>query len=157
MLSQCDWAHSMSRTRKGVIFTEVVLELFKLGGLLISEGDQITKEYGLTSARWKILGSIALSGSPLTVPRIAKTMGLTRQAIQRLVDAMHEDGLLDFQTNPDHKRAKLINLTNRGAQIYAMLDIKQAKWSNENADELSQKELDITLSVLKKITDQFDT
>ena len=90
----------MEDSQKGPVFTEVVLEIFKLGGLLIHEGDHMTSEYGITSARWKILGAIALSGRPQTVPQIARTMGLTRQAVQRLVDAMNKDGFLEFENNP---------------------------------------------------------
>ena len=78
----------MEDSQKGPVFTEVVLEIFKLGGLLIHEGDLMTSEYGITSARWKILGAIALVGTSQTVPQIARTMGLTRQAVQRLVDAL---------------------------------------------------------------------
>ena len=147
----------MNRSKKGDVFTDVVLEIFKLGGLLIQEGDQITQEFGITSARWKILGAIALAGSALTVPQIARSMGLTRQAVQRLVDAMYEDSLLDFQDNPDHKRAKLINLTDNGAQIYTKLEKKQARWANTNAEKLVLKELEMTLSILKKMTAQFES
>ncbi len=35
-------------------FTQIVLEIFKLHGLLNAEGDEITKEFGLSSARWKL-------------------------------------------------------------------------------------------------------
>ena len=97
----------MQHTKQGRLFTQMVLELFKLNGLLIAEGDQITQELGLSSARWKILGALALSSQPMTVPKIANTMGQTRQSVQRLADAMQRDGFLDYQDNPYHKRAKL--------------------------------------------------
>ena len=56
----------MKHTLKGSMFTEIVLEVFKLSGFLIAEGDKITEAHGLSSARWKILGSLSLSGSPLS-------------------------------------------------------------------------------------------
>ena len=49
----------MQHTLEGQRFTEIVLEIFKLNGLLITEGDQITKTLGLSSARWKVLGALA--------------------------------------------------------------------------------------------------
>ena len=143
----------MTDVNKGPVFTEAVLEIFKLGGLLVNEGDLMTSEFGITSARWKILGAIALPGKPQTVPQIAKTMGLTRQAVQRLVDAMHKDGFLKFQTNPEHKRAKLIKLSTLGEITYAALDQKQMVWATECSSSLSKEELDTTLSVLKNISD----
>ena len=147
----------MTKSLKGPLFTEVVLEIFKLGGLLVNAGDRMSSDYGISSARWKILGAIALAGSPQTVPQIARTMGLTRQAVQRLVDAMHHDGLLEFQINPGHKTAKLIKLTTRGAKIYSQLDKKQIKWANDCSTRLTQKELQTTLRVLNNISDVLET
>jgi len=146
----------MSQSQKGPIFTEVVLEIFKLGGLLVNEGDRMTAEFGITSARWKILGSLSLAGTPLTVPQIARAMGLTRQAVQRLVDAMHGDGFVEFRDNPEHKRAKLIGLSRKGREIYARLDAIQAEWASENSAQLQLNELKTALSVLKKMTNQFE-
>jgi DNA-binding MarR family transcriptional regulator len=147
----------MNQSQKGLLFTEIVLELFKLGGFLVSEGDQMGQEYGITSARWKILGALFLAGEPQTVPQIARRMGLTRQGVQRLVDAMQKDGLLLFSTNPDHKRAKLIDLTDIGRDVFLKLDEKQSKQAITHSSNLSQEELETALSVLKKISAAIDS
>ncbi len=157
MLSKKHVGGVMSAITKGEIFTEIVLEIFRLGGTLVAEGDEITREYGLTSARWKVLGAISLAESPLTVPQIARAMGLTRQGVQRLVDAMHKDGLLKFQENPGHKRAKLIALSSSGSKAYTKLDQKQKKWARSNSHLLNKEELQTTLSVLKRVSEQFES
>ena len=146
----------MNESKKGPVFTEIVLEVFKLGGLLVSEGDQMGFEYGITSARWKILGAVFLASEPQTVPQIAKSMGLTRQAVQRLVDAMHKDGFLLFHQNPDHKRAKLISLSDLGKETYLKLYEKQSEWSIACSTGITQTELETTLSVLKRISNTID-
>ena len=146
----------MKDPQKGPVFTDIVLEVFKLGGLLVSEGDQMGSEYGITSARWKVLGALSLAGEPQTVPQIARSMGLTRQAVQRLVDAMREDDLLSFQDNPGHKRAKLISLSEFGKTVYSKLDDKQAQWASKSALNINKAELETTLSVLKRISDSID-
>jgi len=143
-------------TTKGEIFTEIVLEIFKLGGIMVAEGDRLTSEYGLTSARWKVLGAVSLAGLPQTVPQIARTMGLTRQGVQRLVDVMHKDGLLEFLENPGHKRAKLIGLSKLGKKSYEKLDQKQKLWARSNSHQINKEELQTTLSVLKKVSEQFE-
>ncbi|WP_027852597.1 MarR family winged helix-turn-helix transcriptional regulator [Marinobacterium litorale] len=146
----------MDKSRKGPVFTEVVLEVFKLGGLLVSEGDRMGSEYGISSARWKVLGAIALSSGPQTVPQIARSMGLTRQAVQRLVDAMKNDDLLLLHENPEHKRAKLITLSEHGKAVYSKLDEKQSRWAVERSTGVSKAELETTLSVLKRISDALE-
>jgi len=146
----------MNESQKGPVFTDIVLEVFKLGGFLVSEGDHMGSEYGITSARWKILGALSLAGEPQTVPQIARSMGLTRQAVQRLVDAMREDELLLFQENPGHKRAKLISLSERGKTVYSKLYEKQSVWAMKCSIGISKTELETALSVLKRISDTID-
>ena len=142
----------MQHTQKGQLFTEVVLEIFKVNGLLATEGDRLTNEFGLSSARWKVLGALEKSNIPLTVPQIARVMGLTRQAVQRLADAMENDGLLAYQNNPHHKRAKYVELTGKGKDIYLLISEKQKPWANQNSIEMSVADLEVTLSVLHKIS-----
>lgn len=146
----------MQESQKGPVFTDIVLEVFKLGGLLVSEGDRMGSEYGITSARWKVLGALSLAGEPQTVPQIARSMGLTRQAVQRLVDAMHKDELLLFHENPDHKRAKLISLSSRGEEVFSRLYDKQSGWAIDCSTGITEAELETTLSVLRRISGAMD-
>ncbi|WP_070963937.1 MarR family winged helix-turn-helix transcriptional regulator [Vibrio sonorensis] len=140
----------------GEIFTKIVLETFKVSGLFNNEGDRMSEEFNLSSARWKILGAIEKSDELLTVPEIGRAMGQSRQASQRIVDVMSKDGLVEFIENPSHKRAKHVVLTKEGKRIYDLLDDKQALWAAKAAKELSREELDITLNTISKIARYFD-
>lgn len=143
--------YKMKHTAKGKLLTDTILEIFKLNGLLTVEGDQLTKELGLTGARWKILGALFESDWPMTVPEVARMMGQSRQAVQRLSNEMKEDGLLETQINPDHKRAKKIFLTDNGKEVYALVMRKQMPWANAIATELKYSDLKLTSSVLQKV------
>ena len=145
----------MQHTQQGHVFTEIVLEVFKLSGLLTAEGDRLTEAHALSSARWKILGSIAQADAPPTVPQIARVMGQTRQAVQRLVNVMHTDGLLELIGNPNHKRAKLVTLTTKGKATYTKLEKSQIPWANQCSSHMNKKELETTLSVLTRISHLF--
>lgn len=141
----------MEHTPKGMHFTNIVLDVFKLNGLLILEGDKLTKELGLSSARWKVLGAVAFSQGLITVPQIARNMGQSRQAVQRLANEMKEDGLIIFQNNPHHKKAKLLALTPEGEKIYDELEQRQRPWANAIADKVSTSDLELASSVLRKL------
>ena len=93
---------------KRILFLDLVLSIFRLNGLLIAEGDALTEKLGLTHARWKVIGAIALSHAGLTVPGVARVLGQSRQAVQRITDVMVKDGLLVYQRNPKHKRSVLV-------------------------------------------------
>ncbi|WP_394594868.1 MarR family winged helix-turn-helix transcriptional regulator [Halomonas sp. B23F22_20] len=147
----------MQHTREGRLYTDIVLELFKLGGLLISEGDELTKELGLTSARWKVLGALAYADSPKTVSQIAYSMGQTRQGVQRLSDAMVKEGILVYEDNPHHKKAKLVTITPKGEDVFLALERKQIPWANKNSAEISAQEMEVALDVLKKMVRRLET
>ena len=111
--------------------TDFVLETFRLNGRLLVSGDALVADLGLTSARWQVIGAIALSPVPLSVAQIARNMGLTRQSVQRLANEMAADGLLRFAPNPHHQRAKLVVLTAAGKSAFAAAMTRQVAWATD--------------------------
>ncbi len=146
----------MKSKNAGELFTQLTLDIFKVSGMLNAEGDQLTKEFGITSSRWKILGAAEMSATPLTVPQIGRNMGQSRQAVQRLVDAMTKDGLLCLTENPHHKRAKYVELTPKGKTIFQQLWEKQIPWANQCSEGISVKDLETTLGVIGKIAHKLE-
>jgi len=63
--------------------------------------------------------------------------------------------LLKLVENPNHKRAKYVDLTDAGKKVYLNLDAKQIPWAQEGADRLTEEELKCTLSALKKIAEAY--
>jgi DNA-binding MarR family transcriptional regulator len=146
-----------SRTREGEAATEVVLLTFRTNGLLLAVGDLIAGEEGLTSARWQVLGAIALSERPLTVPQVARRMGLTRQSVHATVKRLVSDGLVELAPNADHRRSQIVSLTEHGKAKYAALDKRQAAWVNRLAAGLSRSELETTARVLDELSLRLET
>ena len=54
-------------TRLRRSLTDVIIGVFRLNGALLVCGDALVADLGLTSARWQVLGAIALSPVPLPV------------------------------------------------------------------------------------------
>lgn len=133
----------------GAAMTELVLEIFRVNGLLLAEGDRLTQGLGLTSARWQILGAIA--DGPLTAAQIARNMGLKRQSVQRVVDVLHEEGTLAFEANPHHVRAKLIRLTDAGQCKYEQICEIQARWVNSVSRGVDRKKLEAAVALLRDL------
>ncbi|PXA94705.1 MarR family transcriptional regulator [Nostoc sp. 3335mG] len=98
---------------------ELALAVFAANGRLVSAGNMLVAPLGLTSAWWQVLAALRYSPTPLSVASIARAMGLTRQAVQRIVDLLAEQGLVMFQPNPHHLRAKLVLLTTAGRAAVA--------------------------------------
>jgi len=92
-----------ARTAEGDAATAVVLEIFRVNGLVLADGNRLAVAEGLTAARWQVLGAVALAGRPLTVPQIARRMGLTRQAVQESVNRLLAEALVEARDNLDHR------------------------------------------------------
>lgn len=137
------------QTRAGALFTELVLETFRFNGRLIATGDAMCAPLSLTSARWQVLGAIALEAQSLTVADIARRMGLKRQSVQRLADALVEEGLLLREDNPAHRRASLHRLSKAGERAYRTLDKQQAIWAAECAKGIPEARLSDALELLR--------
>src|SRR5260370_33970175 len=114
-----------ARTAEGDAATEVVLETFRVNGLLLAAGSRLAARERLTPARWQVLGAVALAGRPLTVPQIARRMGLTRQAVQASVNRLLAEALVEARGNLHHRRGTLIEPTPPGRQRYAAGEPRQ--------------------------------
>src|SRR5258708_8397511 len=108
----------LTKPPKSAALTELVLEVFRLNGLLIAAGDALVAEIGLTSARWQVLGAVALLQGRAPVAHIANGMGLTRQSVQRIADELAKAGIVEFQPNPHHNRAQLVTLPAKGRALF---------------------------------------
>ncbi|MEA2532477.1 MAG: hypothetical protein QOJ93_288 [Actinomycetota bacterium] len=143
-------------TPKGKAATDVVLHTFRANGLFLAAGDLLAADEGLTAARWQVLGAVVVAGRPLTVPQIARRMGLTRQAVQASVNRLVSEGVVETGENPEHRRSPLIRITELGSRKYAAIQKRQAAWINELAAGLKRSELATTARVLQELSDRLD-
>ena len=144
-------------TPKGKTATDVVLQTFRANGLFLAAGDVLAAEEGLTAARWQVLGAVALAGRPLTVPQIARRMGLTRQAVQASVNRLLGEALVEAAENPDHRRSPIIRTTELGGEKYAAIQRRQVTWINDLAAGLKRSELETAARVLQQLSNRLDT
>ena len=139
-----------TRTTSAEAFTQLILEAFRFNGRLLAAGDRLTKELGLSSALWQVLG--AIDETPLPVAQIARNMGLTRQSVRRTANVLMTKGFVEFQENPNHRRAKLVVLTNQGSKVLGQATKIQIDWSNRIAQDLSASKLNAAIQIIKTLS-----
>jgi DNA-binding MarR family transcriptional regulator len=142
------------RDLAGRTLTTLILDVFRLNGRLIGAGDRLVGSLGLTSARWQVLGALAMSPSPQTVADIARSMGLTRQSVQRIANELVQRGLLERAENPRHVRAPLMRLTERGTKAYDAAATRQVPWADQLAQNIPMRNIETAVSVLRTLTDR---
>ena len=138
----------LKHTAGGLAATNLVLETFRLNGRLLEAGDNLVCDIGLTSARWRVLGAVAASPLPFPVSHIARNMGLTRQAVQRLANDLEQEGLIRFAPDPHHERAKLVFMIDSGNEAFKMAIARQVPSANRLAKGIDAIELARAVRVL---------
>jgi len=107
-------------------FQDVLLALFQLHGRVLEAADVMSGGFGLTGARWQVMKVAARQA--LTVSQIARRLGLKRQSVQRTVDQLAGQGLVELAPNADHQRASLVGLSAEGKRILTALESRQQAW-----------------------------
>ena len=141
---------------KRKLFLDLVRAIFRLNGLLLADGDRMAEGVGLTSARWKVIGIVALTSAGVTVPGIARALGQSRQAVQRITDVMQTDGLVRYEANPRHKRSSLVKLTDHGQQVYNELRSVQDPWAIGHTEDTTVEELESALRLMQRLINRME-
>ena len=97
----------------------IVADIYELAGLMRDNGERIARTVGQTQARWQVMS--AASAAPLTVPQIARRLGVTRQNVQRIADLLVAEKSAAFEDNPDHRSSPHLVLTRAGRAALGQL------------------------------------
>jgi DNA-binding MarR family transcriptional regulator len=145
------------RTPAGEALTDLILDLFRFNSLVLTAGDRLVARLGLTSARWQILGAMVAAERPQPVAWLARDMGANRQNVQRIINDLHKEGLVSFETNPHHRRAQLAVLTDKGKQSFEAAMRLQAPWINGLSEGLSVKDIQTMHRVVVALRQKLET
>ena len=137
------------RTAAGDAFSALVVQIFRLNGLLLSAGDLLGDPVGQTSARWRALA--AVEEKPMTVAQIARTWGLARQSVQRVADVLVKEGLAVYEENPNHRRAQLLVLTPKGRSVLRTIQSAQRVWADRLGTEIGEGDLRHASAILDRV------
>ena len=139
------------RTPASEALTNLMLDLFRLNGLLLTAGDRLVARLGLKSARWQILGAIVGAERPQPVAWLARDLGANRQNVQRIINDLHKDGFVKFEANPHHRRAQLVVLTEKGKRTFDAAMALQAPWINGLSEGLAVKDIETVHRVITAV------
>jgi DNA-binding MarR family transcriptional regulator len=141
-------------TKGGKAFEALIFEIFRTYNQINTVGDDLSKEFGLTAARWRVLGS-ACRG-PKTASAIARERGLTRQSVQQIVNSLIDDGLVELLENANHRSAKLVVPTSAARTAVRRLYDKSIGWQNHVAEAASTSDIQIAVRTLVQLRNRLE-
>ncbi len=136
--------------------TAISLSVFRLNGLLVEWGNHFSQPHGLTTARWQVLGAIALAPEPPNIPQIAATMGVTRQGVLKQINLLVDEGLVQPLPNPAHKRSPLYALTRIGQTTFDAMNERWNKHAQKMAAGFTAADLAATAQVLTALSNLYE-
>jgi DNA-binding MarR family transcriptional regulator len=150
-VSRLEQARTADRARSlaGDALTDLVIRTFRLNGLFLAAAEHMARPAGLTAARWQVLGAVLRA--PLTVSDAARAMGLTRQSVQRLADALVADGLAEYVDNPRHRRARLLRPTQAGWDAIDVIRPLQHAFTHQVTEQMRADELRQAVAVMDRL------
>jgi DNA-binding MarR family transcriptional regulator len=117
----------------------VIADIYELAGRLRRNAEALAQPLGQSQARWQVLS--AASADRVTVPQLARRLGVARQNVQRVADILVADGQAVFEPNPDHKTSPHLLLTGAGRATLRQLTRNARAYYRELARSLSDSEL----------------
>lgn len=129
----------------------LIEEVLRTHGRIVAARQGVLGDERITGAQSIVLNAIAAAETPPTVPRIARSLGYTRQAIQRLVDKLNALGFVDTRTNPDHARARLLVLSDEGKRLYENARARREAWATSLVRDIPSEKLAEAVDTIRKL------
>jgi DNA-binding MarR family transcriptional regulator len=130
---------------------DLIDEVVRLRGRVMAATSGFGESSGLSSAQMTVVTAVVNARRPPTVPQIARSLGLSRQAIQRVADTLVEAGLLSLADNPDHQRAKLLVATDRARRAQRDADRLSRSWAERVIRGMPTSDIDHATETLREL------
>jgi DNA-binding MarR family transcriptional regulator len=137
--------------------TDLIRAVLRLNTTAQKSGTRLMRGTGITNARWQTLSELFAFEKRVTVSELARYVGLTRQAVQRLVDDMAGDGLVEFAENPGNARSMHLLLTTAGKATYHDALEREWQWTNAIAEDLDMEQITCAVALIEGITKKMQT
>ena len=148
---RASWPDPPAQTDAGEVLTDLIIGTFRLNARLLDVAQELAGAGGLTAAWWQVLGGVI--DRPRTVAEIGRSMGMTRQGVQRVADLLVDRGLATYQPNPAHRRAKLLACSESGYWAIRQITVVQHPWADDIGAAIGVDELRTTLATMRRLVD----
>jgi len=114
-------------------------------------GLSATGDTAITGAERDVLDFLVFEGAA-SVPKIARSRGVSRQHIQKRADALVEKGLAEFADNPAHRSSKLLEATIAGERAHATASRGEAAVLQQLSGLIDPKDIAIARAVFSTLS-----
>lgn len=103
-------------------------------------------------ARGNVIMHIGRTG--IRQSELVRRMGLSKQAVQQLLDELARDGVIAREPDPDDRRGKRIVFTAAGRKLLAEANVVKRRIEDDYRAVLGDRRFDALMDVLKQLNDR---
>lgn len=138
----------MSASRRDVVrLTALVRVCFQR---LRAVADALHADLGMTASLRAVLETLHARDAQ-TVPQIAEAKSVSRQHIQKIVDALLATRHVALRANPDHKRSPLVALTAKGRAAFEAMQAREAALAAALARDQAPAQIAEAIAALERL------
>jgi DNA-binding MarR family transcriptional regulator len=149
MLTILCYSHHVP-TDNSTAFRRFTRAVFAAQAAVLRHGDTANAPIGQSSAHWRVLR--AIDDGHTSVAAAARFMGSSRQSVQRLADALIDEGLVKAEAQDDDRRVKLLRLTAQGQRVHDALEENFDTWADRLLAHIRPDDLAAVSQGLEQIT-----
>jgi DNA-binding MarR family transcriptional regulator len=150
MLTILCYSHGVT-TDNSRAFRRFTRAVFAAQAAVLRHGDTANAPTGQSSAHWRVLR--AIDDGHTSVADAARFMGSSRQSVQRLADALIDEGLVEAAgPHDDDRRLKLLRLTAEGQRVHDALEENFDTWAGRLLAHIRPDDLAAVSQGLEQIT-----
>ncbi len=131
-------------------FYQLIWHTRRLFQQLRETSDQLLTGTGINSSQRAVLEFLIKDGEQ-TVSSMAKDKNVSRQHIQKVVNVLLEQGLIQAMDNPEHKRSPLMKATANGKKLFQRVAAKESELIKSISGNFTAKDINTSLETLKQI------
>ena len=109
---------------------------------------------GVTPPTRALMATLQDNG-PRPVPKLGLALGVTRQAVQPLVDALVAEGRAELLPNAGNRRSPLVRLTDAGAEAFAAIRAAEMRQVWRIAAQYPRTEIASTRRIITSLRRSF--
>ncbi|MFK5979983.1 MAG: MarR family transcriptional regulator [Rhizobiaceae bacterium] len=131
----------------------LLFRMFKTTNVLHTVGTSWTQDVNLTTQQWSVIGALSRPGfeKGMGVGELSNFLQVTRQNLTGLLDRLERQNITQRVINPNDGRAKLVQLTEAGWDVWDVLAPKLSSFYQSALNDFTPEEMTHFLFFIDKL------
>lgn len=111
--------------------------------------ERLRVEFQTTLPQFDVMSALARQPASMTMTELSRLLMVSNGNVTGIVDRLTAEGMVARLAHTDDRRATLVQLTQKGARLFAAMASAHERWVSEILAGVTQEETDALVELLK--------